>query len=126
MSYAMDIKGWSRRKSCLVNCFALAILGIPCALGFNLFSGFAPLGPGTVVLDLQDFIVSNNILPIGILVYLLFCVSKRGWGWANFLKEANTGTGTKFPEVGQFFYAWVLPIFIIVILIMGYIEKFGG
>jgi NSS family neurotransmitter:Na+ symporter len=126
MSYAIDIKGWSRKKSCLVNCIALCILGLPCALGFNVFSGFEPLGKGTVVLDLQDFIVSNNILPIGILVYILFCVSKKGWGWASFLKEANAGTGTKFPETGKFFYAWILPVFIIVILVMGYIEKFGG
>ena len=126
MSYAMDIKGWSRKKSCLVNCIALCILALPCALGFNAWSGFQPMGEGTVVLDLLDFIVSNNILPIGILVYILFCVSKRGWGWASFLKEANTGTGIKFPEVGKVFYAWILPIFIIVILIMGYIEKFGS
>ena len=126
MSYAVDIKGWSRQKSCLVNCFALCILALPCALGFNAWSGFQPLGEGTVVLDLLDFIVSNNILPIGILVYILFCVSKKGWGWASFLKEANTGTGIKFPEVGKVFYAWILPIFIIVILVMGYIEKFGG
>jgi NSS family neurotransmitter:Na+ symporter len=125
-SFMMDIKGWSRQKSCLVNCIALCVLGLPCALGFNLLAGFEPLGPGTVVLDLQDFIVSNNLLPIGILVYLLFCVSKKGWGWASFLKEANTGSGIPFPEVGKVFYAWILPIFIIVIFVMGYIEKFGG
>ena len=125
MSFAVDIKGWSRRKSCVVNCIVLCVLAIPCALGFNLLSGFQPLGAGTNVLDLEDFIVSNNLLPIGILVYILFCVSKKGWGWANFLKEANTGTGTKFPEAGKFFYAWLLPIFIILIFIMGYIEKFG-
>ena len=126
MSYAMDIKGWSRQKSCLVNCVVLCIIALPCALGFNLWSGFEPLGEGTVVLDLLDFIVSNNLLPVGILVYLLFCVSKKGWGWSNFLKEANAGSGIKFPEVGKVFYLWILPIFIIVILIMGYIEKFGG
>jgi NSS family neurotransmitter:Na+ symporter len=126
MSFAMDVKGWSRRKSCIVNCFALCILAIPCALGFNLWSGFEPLGAGTNVLDLEDFIISNNILPLGIVVYIIFCVSKKGWGWKNFLKEANSGTGIGFPEVGKFFYAWILPIFIIVILIMGYIQKFGS
>jgi len=126
MSYAVDIKGWSRRKSCIVNCIALCILAIPCALGFNVLSGFAPLGEGSVVLDLEDFILSNNILPLGILVYILFCVSKQGWGWTNFLKEANTGTGIKMPEAGKFFYAWILPIIIIFILISGYVSKFGG
>ena len=126
MSFAMDIKGWSRKKSCLVNCVALCILALPCAFGFNVLSGFQPMGKGTVILDLLDFIVSNNLLPIGILVYILFCVSKKGWGWANFLKEANEGEGMKFPAVGKFFYAWILPIFIIVIFVMGYIEKFAG
>ena len=125
MSFAVDIKGWSRKKSCFINCIALCILALPCALGFNIFSGFQPLGEGTVVLDLEDFIISNNILPLGILVYILFCVSKRGWGWANFLKESNTGTGIKFPEAGKFFYAWILPILILLIFIMGYIEKFA-
>jgi len=126
MSFAMDIKGWSRKKSCIINCIALCILAIPCALGFNLLSGFEPLGPGTVVLDLEDFIVSNNLLPIGILVYILFCVSKKGWGWSNFLKEANSGNGIGFPAIGKVFYTWILPIFIVVILIMGYLDKFGG
>ncbi|MCL2270852.1 MAG: sodium-dependent transporter [Treponema sp.] len=126
MSFAMDIKGWSRKKSCIVNCIALCVLALPCALGWNLWSSFQPLGDGDGVLGLLDFIVSNNLLPLGIVVYILFCVSKKGWGWENFIKEANSGEGIKFPTVGKFLYTWILPIFIIVIFIMGYIGKFGG
>jgi NSS family neurotransmitter:Na+ symporter len=125
MSFAVDIKGWSRRKSCVVNCIVLCVLALPCALGFNVLSGFQPLGEGTNVLDLEDFIISNNILPLGIIVYIVFCVTKKGWGWDNFLKEANTGTGIPFPRIGKFFYTWILPLFILVIFVMGYIEKFG-
>lgn len=90
ISFSIDLKGMSRRKSALMNC---VLLSLPCALGFNLFSGFQPMGEGTGVLDLLDFIVSNNILPLGSLVYLFFCVSRRGWGWKNFLAEANEGKG---------------------------------
>ena len=125
MSFAVDIKGWSRKKSCIVNCIVLCVLALPCALGFNVLSGFEPLGAGTNVLDLEDFIISNNILPLGIIVYILFCVSKKGWGWENFIKEANSGTGLKFPTVGKFIYTWLLPAFILLIFVMGYIEKFG-
>ena len=124
MSFAVDIKGWSRRKSCIVNCIALSILALPCTLGFNVLSGFQPLGGETSILDLEDFIISNNILPIGIVVYILYCVTKKGWGWPNFLKEVNAGTGIKFPEAGKFFYVWILPLMILVIFIMGYKDKF--
>ena len=73
---------------------------MPCVLGFNVWSGFQPLGAGSTIQDLEDFIISNNLLPLGSLVYLLFCVTRYGWGWDNFIKEADTGNGIKFPEVG--------------------------
>jgi len=124
MSFAIDIKGWSRKKSCIVNGIAMCILGIPCALGWNIWSGFQPkVAGGDSFLGLEDFIVSNNILPIGVLIYLLYCVSKKGWGWTAFLKEANTGNGINFPKAAKFYLTWILPIFIIIILVMGYIDK---
>ena len=101
---AIDILGWSRKCATLVNMLALFILSIPCALGFNVWSSFTPLGKGSVVLDLEDFLVSNNILLIGAMVYLLFCTSKHGWGWDNFVAEANTGKGLKVRP-------WMKPIF---------------
>lgn len=124
LSYGIDVKGWTREKSTYINMFALFILSLPCIFGFNIWSDFAPLGEGTVILDLEDFIVSNNFLPIGSLIYLLFCVSKYGWGWDNFIKEANTGDGMKFPEKTRFYLVYILPIIIIFIFIKGYTDKF--
>ena len=124
IAFAMDKAGWSRGKSTLVNLIVVVILSLPCALGFNLLSGFQPLGGGTNVLDLEDFIVSNNLLPLGSLVYLMFCVSKKGWGWKNFIAEANAGKGLKFPEKLKFYFKWILPLIVIVIFIMGYLSKF--
>ena len=80
-----------------VNLFALFFLSLPCVLGFNVLKGIAPLGPGSNIMDLEDFLVSNNILPLGSLVFLLFCTRRYGWGWDNFRQEANTGSGLKFP-----------------------------
>lgn len=127
IAFPMDLWGWSRKKACLVNLFLVAALSLPCALGFNVFSGFMPFGEGTTVLDLEDFIISNNILPIGSLVYVLFCSwKKRGWGWDNFLEEANTGSGVKFPSWLRGYVKYVLPIILIVIWVQGYISKFFG
>ena len=103
-----------------------AILSIPCVLGFNLWSGFMPFGQGSNVLDLEDFLVSNNLLPLGSLVYLLFCTSRYGWGFENFLKEANEGTGLKFPRWAKAYVSYVLPVIILVIFLQGYWAKFGG
>lgn len=124
ISFGMDLFNWSRGKAVLINFFAIIILSIPCALGFNVWSGFAPLGEGTVILDLEDFIVSNNILPLGALVYVLFCVSRFGWGWKNFIEEANAGEGIKFPEKTRFYLTYILPIIILAVFIFGYIDKF--
>ena len=124
MAFAMDKLGWSRKKSALINAAALILLSIPCALGFNLWSGFQPMGPGTNLLDLEDFIVSNNLLPLGSLVYLLFCVGKKGWGWENFLAEANSGKGLSFPRRIRPYLQYGVPVILIAIFIFGYIEKF--
>ena len=126
IAFGMDKWGWSRKKSCLINLIAVIILSLPCALGFNLLSGFQPLGAGTNVLDLEDFVVSNNILPIGSLVYVLFCcLKKKGWGWDNFIAEANCGKGAKMPKWLYFYAKFIIPVIIIYILIQGYISFFA-
>jgi NSS family neurotransmitter:Na+ symporter len=123
---AMDVLGWRRAKASAVSMILIFVLSLPCALGFNVWSGFAPLGEGSVVLDLEDFILSNNLLPIGAIVYLVFCTSKKGWGWDNFLKEADTGHGIKFPKGIRFYFAYIVPAIMFFVLLMGYYEKFFG
>lgn len=123
--FAMDLWGWSRKKAILINGIVIAVLSLPCVFGFNLLSGFQPFGAGSTIQDLEDFIVSNTLLPLGSLVYLLFCVSKRGWGWNNFLAEANTGErGLRFPKWAKFYCKWILPFIILFIFVMGYYDKF--
>jgi NSS family neurotransmitter:Na+ symporter len=124
IAFAMDIFNCSRVKACIINLGVLIVLSLPCALGFNILSGITPLGEGSMILDLEDFILSNNILPLGALVYLLFSVSKRGWGWDNFIKEADTGSGLKFPAIMRTYLTWILPLLMLVIFVFGYIEKF--
>lgn len=124
LSFAMDLWGWSRKKAVLVNAIAIFVLSIPCALGFNLWSGFAPLGAGTNIMDIEDFIVSNNLLPLGSLVYLLFCTSRYGWGWKNFMNEVNTGDGMKFPSWIRIYVSYILPLIVLFIFVQGYISKF--
>lgn len=125
VSYAIDILHWSRIKAVIVNVFVIAVLSIPCALGFNVLSGIQPLGEGSGILDLEDFIVSNNLLPLGSMVFLIFCCSKNGWGWDNFIAEADTGEGIRFPRKLRFYITWILPAIVFAIFILGYIEKFG-
>lgn len=122
--FAMDKWNWSRRKAILINLVLIIVLSIPCVLGFNVLSGFQPLGPGTTIQDLEDFLISDNLLPLGSLVYLMFCVSKRGWGWKNFLKEANTGSGLKFPKSVRWYAQWILPLIVLIIFVFGYWNKF--
>ena len=124
LSFSIEKWGWSRKKAVLVNLVAILILSMPCVLGFNVLSGIQPFGEGSVIMDLEDFIVSNNILPLGSLVYLLFCVSRRGWGWESFLAEANTGSGLKFPRGVRFYVTYVLPLIVLFIFVMGYWDKF--
>ncbi len=124
ISFAVDLTGCSRKKAVLVNMAAVIVLSLPCVLGFTVWSGFAPLGPGSTVMDLEDFIVSNNLLPLGSLVYLLFCVTRYGWGWKNFTEEANTGKGLKFPKWVRFYVTFILPLIVLFIFVWGYLSKF--
>ena len=126
ISFPMDKWGWSHKKSVLVNLVAIIILSLPCLLGFNLWSGFQPFGDGSVVMDLEDFVLSDNLLPLGSLVYLLFCVSRRGWGWDNFLAEADAGDGIRFPARFRPYFRYVLPLLVLIIFVMGYWNKFGA
>ncbi|MBR5523993.1 MAG: sodium-dependent transporter [Clostridia bacterium] len=116
ISFAMDAWGWSRRRACLVNGVAVILLSLPCALGFNLLSGFTPFGGTSTVLDLEDFLISNNILPLGSLVYVLFCTrNKRGWGWTKFMEEVNTGRGMRFPRRLCFYCKYILPAILLIL-----------
>lgn len=124
IAFAMDMLGWSRKKAVLINAILLIVLSLPCALGFNVLSSFQPLGEGSTVLDLEDFIVSYNILPIGSLVYILFCVSRYGWGWKNFIAEANSGEGIKLSQKTRFYLTYILPVLVLIVFILGYIDKF--
>lgn len=124
ISCGMDLWGWSRKKSSMINMVLIAVLAIPCILGFNVWSGFQPFGEGSVVLDLEDYVISNVILPVGALVYLLFCVTKYGWGFDNYLAEANAGKGIKMPRWIKGYLQFVLPIILIFLLIQGVFGKF--
>lgn len=117
----MDLTGWSRKKTCIIDGVLMFFLSIPCILGFNLWSGFQPLGPGSGVLDLEDFIVSNLILPIGSLIFIIFCVTRYGWGWDKFVAEANEGKGLKVARWMRPYVTYVLPVMVLVILVMGLI-----
>lgn len=121
ISCGMDLFGWSRKKSCLINLIALAVLSLPCVFGFNLWSAFQPLGEGTAVLDLEDFIVSNLILPIGSLCYVLFCVTRYGWGFDKYINEANTGEGLKIPRGLRIYLTYILPVLLFALIIQGLI-----
>ena len=124
VAFGMDLWGWSRKKAVLVNFFAILVLSLPCVLGYNVLSGFMPFGEGSAVLDLQDFLVSNTILPLGSLVYLLFCTSRYGWGWKNFVAEADEGKGIRFPKWARVYVSYVLPLIVLFIFLMGYKDKF--
>ena len=117
-----EITGWSRVKGCIISGALVLVLSIPCALGFNLLSGFVPFASGSGVLDLEDFLVSNCCLPIGALLYVLFCVSKKGWGFDNFLEEANAGKGLKMPRWLKPYVTYVLPVIIIAIFLIGIVN----
>ena len=124
MSFTMDMTGCSRKKAAICNGIAIVILSMPCILGFNVLSGFEPLGAGSNILDLEDFIVSNNILPLGSLVYLLFCTTKYGWGFDKFSEEANSGEGIRLPKAVRGYMTWILPLIVLLIFVQGYVSKF--
>ena len=124
ISFGMDLKGWSRKKSVVINLVALCILALPCALGSTVFSFFAPLGAGTGVLDFEDFLISENILPLGSIVYVLFCTSRYGWGYKSFVEEGNCGKGLGFPKGMRIYVAYILPVIVLLLWISGYITRF--
>ena len=126
ISFGIDLWGWTRKKSVAVNLVLILVLSLPCVLGFNVWSGVAPLGAGSTIQDLEDFIVSNNLLPLGSLLYLLFCTSRYGWGWDNFIAEADAGKGIKFPKWARFYVSYILPLIVLFILVMGYWQKFAA
>ena len=121
ISFATDLTGCSVKKAVFWNIIAIILLSMPCVLGFNVWSGFQPLGPGTTIQDLEDFILSNNLLPIGSVLYLLFCTSRYGWGFKNFLKEANEGDGLPFPAWARVYVSYILPLIVLFIFIEGYL-----
>lgn len=124
VSFATDLTGCTVKKAVLVNMGVIILLSLPCVLGFNVWSGFQPFGPGSNVLDLEDFVISNNLLPLGSLVYLAFCTSRYGWGFDKFLDEANEGKGWKFPVWVRGYVTYVLPLIVLVIFVQGYVTKF--
>lgn len=115
----MELFHWSRRRASLIGGISILLLSMPCVLGYNLWSGIQPLGPGSTILDAEDFLVSNLLLPMGSLVFLLFCVTKRGWGFNNYLQEVNTGTGLQIPRWLRPYFTFILPVFIILLFILG-------
>lgn len=121
ISSTMDLFGWDRKKACLINCILIFILSLPCALGFNVLQNIAPLGAGSTIMDLEDFLVSNILLPLGSLIFVLFCTWNLGWGWDNFSKEANMGKGLKVKPWMKNYCKYVLPVIIVVILVIGLI-----
>ena len=120
MSFCMDMFGWSRNKAALISCIVILIASLPCVLGYNVWSNLHLIG-GRDVLDSEDFIVSNLLLPIGSLIYLLFCVTKWGWGFEKYCEEANTGDGIKISKKLKPYFQFILPILIVFILIQGLI-----
>ena len=119
LSCCMELTGWSRKKTAGINAAVMIILSLPCTFGFNLLSGIQPLGAGSTIMDLEDLIVSNFMLPLGSLIYLLFCTSRKGWGWNNFIQEANTGKGFKVPNLLRFYMSYILPLIILCIFFIG-------
>ena len=108
-----------------VNGILLFVLSLPCCLGFNVLSGIQPMGAGSTIMDLEDFIVSNLILPLGSLVIILFCVTKKGWGWDSFTKEANEGKGMKIKRFMKGYMTYVLPAMVIVLFVIGIVRTFS-
>ncbi|MDD6088720.1 MAG: sodium-dependent transporter [Desulfovibrionaceae bacterium] len=125
VSYCIDVFQWSRTKSTVCNALLMLILVLPCILGFNVWSGFEPLGSGTNIMDLEDFCISNNILPGGALLLVLFCTSRKGWGFHNFIREADTGRGPKFPSFLRPYLSSVLPFLILFLIFQGYMRYFS-
>lgn len=120
----MDMTNWSRPKTCIVCCAAMLILILPCIFGFNIWSGWAPFGGDSSILDLEDFMVSNILLPIGAFIFCLFCTLKKGWGWDNFVEEANQGKGAKIKKWMSVYMKYILPVIMFVFIFLSIITFF--
>lgn len=116
---SMDMFKWSRKKASLINCLLMLVLSLPCILGFNVLAGITPFGEGSTIMDLEDFIVSNLLLPLGSLTFVLFCVTKYGWGWGNYKEEVNTGKGLKVQNWMRGYMTFILPIIIFLLFVFG-------
>lgn len=124
ITYMTDLTGCTRKKSIIINLILVLVLSLPCIFGFNIWKVFQPLGSNSTILDLEDFILSNNLMPIGSLIFLLFCTTRYGWGWNNFIKEADTGKGLSFPKFARGYFTYILPLIILFIFINGYYSMF--
>ncbi len=111
-AFLIDLRGMKRQKAGIINGIVIAVMSVPCALGFNVWSGFHPLRAGNTVMDLEDFFVSNFVLPVGSLIFCMFCCWKYGWGFENYIREVNTGRGLKLPRVLRFYFKYILPVII--------------
>ena len=121
----MDFTGFTRRRACAVGALVIGVLSMPCVLGFNVWSSFRPFGEGTCVLDLEDFVVSDILLPLGSLAFALFCTRRYGWGWKSFISEANAGEGWPFPDRLRLYCAYGIPLIIISLFVTGLLRRFG-
>ncbi len=124
ISSICELTGGDRRRLIPFAVIGMILLSLPCVFGFNIWSGFEPLGKGTCVLDLEDFLVSNNILPLGSLIFLAFCTSRYGWGWNKFIEEVDTGKGIGFPKWMRFYATYILPLIVLYIFFNGYYAMF--
>ena len=125
IAYFMDEWRFSRRKASWITGGAVALCSLPCVLGFNVWSKFHPLGKASTILDLEDFIVSQNLLPLGAVCLAIFCSARYGWGWQNFITEANTGKGLKFPGALRWYFRYLLPLLVLSVMIVGYKQLFS-
>lgn len=116
---SMDVFGWARKKACAINCVIVLALSTLTVLGFNVLSFIKPFGEGTTIMDLSDFLISNLLLPLGSLCYVVFATSKRGWGWKKFLKEANSGKGLKVRNGMRIYVSYILPVIMFALFVVG-------
>lgn len=124
LSCTMEIFGWSRKKACIINGVAMVVLSLPCILGFSVWKSFTPFGEKSNIMDLEDFLVSNILLPVGSLIFVLFCTTRYGWGWKKFMEEANEGKGLKVAKWMRPYMTFVLPIIVLSIFVIGLINFF--
>lgn len=118
-----EMTGWSRKKTCFVSCIGIFLLSLPCLLGYNVWSHILPIA-GHDILDSEDFLVSNIMLPLGSLIFILFCTTRYGWGWEKFMQEANEGTGLKVAKWMRPYMTYVLPVIVLVIFVVGLVGFF--